>query len=146
MSDAENKSSNADYSWDQFDSEAYFQHYYGEPHPDDDLVIQLAVKAFKKAAADDPGVVAHLGRHERVGKRLNLGGDHCTSGWSAQPPIDGGGGAFFGIEPRRVLDLLDLGRTCNCQDDGSQRRNCRVLHGCALLCAPASSCREHRAC
>ena len=52
MSDAENKSSNADYSWDQFDSEAYFQHYYGEPHPDDDLVIQLAVKAFKKAAAD----------------------------------------------------------------------------------------------
>jgi hypothetical protein len=52
MSDAENKSSNADYSWDQFDSEAYFQHYYGEPHPDDDLVIQLAVKAFKKAAAN----------------------------------------------------------------------------------------------
>ncbi len=51
MSQAKEPSGNADYVWDQFDSEAYFQHYYGDPHPDDDLVIQLAVKAFKKAAA-----------------------------------------------------------------------------------------------
>jgi hypothetical protein len=43
---------NADYAWSQFDSESYFQHYYGEPHPDDDLVIQLAVKAFKNAIAE----------------------------------------------------------------------------------------------
>ncbi len=41
---------NADYQWAQFDSEAYFQHYYGEPHPDDDRVIQFAVAAMKRAA------------------------------------------------------------------------------------------------
>lgn len=40
---------NADYQWAQFDSEAYFQHYYGEPHPDDDQVIRCAVKAIKRA-------------------------------------------------------------------------------------------------
>lgn len=42
-------SGNADYQWSQFDSEAYFQHYYGEPHPDDDLVIRCAVEAMKQA-------------------------------------------------------------------------------------------------
>ena len=42
-------SGNADYQWAQFDSEAYFQHYYGEPHPDDDLVIRYAVEAMKRA-------------------------------------------------------------------------------------------------
>jgi hypothetical protein len=41
-------SSNADYQWAEFDSEAYFQHYYGEPHPDDDRVIRCAVEAFKR--------------------------------------------------------------------------------------------------
>lgn len=40
---------NAEYQWAQFDSEAYFQHYYGEPHPDDDLVIQRAAAALAKA-------------------------------------------------------------------------------------------------
>ena len=40
---------NADYQWATFDSEAYFQHYYGEPHPDDDRVIRLAVEAIKRA-------------------------------------------------------------------------------------------------
>ena len=40
---------NADYQWAQFDSEAYFQHYYGEPHADDDLVIHRAVEALKQA-------------------------------------------------------------------------------------------------
>ena len=40
---------NADYRWVQFDSEAYFQHYYGEPHADDDLVIRHAVEAMKRA-------------------------------------------------------------------------------------------------
>ncbi len=42
-------SGNADYEWAQFDSEAYFQHYYGEPHPDDELVIRHAVTAMKRA-------------------------------------------------------------------------------------------------
>lgn len=40
---------NAEYQWGQFDSEAYFQHYYGEPHPDDELVIRVAVEALKRA-------------------------------------------------------------------------------------------------
>ncbi len=40
---------NAEYQWSQFDSEAYFQHYYGDPHPDDDLVIQLAAAALREA-------------------------------------------------------------------------------------------------
>jgi hypothetical protein len=43
------EASNADYQWASFDSEAYFQHYYGEPHPDDDRVIQCAVEAVKRA-------------------------------------------------------------------------------------------------
>jgi hypothetical protein len=40
---------NAEYQWAKFDSEAYFQHYYGEPHPDDDLVIERAAAAIAKA-------------------------------------------------------------------------------------------------
>jgi hypothetical protein len=43
---------NAAYQWDQFDSEYYFQHYYGEPHPDDDLVIKIAVETLKRAGPD----------------------------------------------------------------------------------------------
>jgi hypothetical protein len=42
-------SGNADYQWANFDSEAYFQHYYGEPHSDDDCVIRFAVEAMKRA-------------------------------------------------------------------------------------------------
>ena len=44
---------NADYPWAAFDSEAYFQHYYGEPHPDDDRVIRCAVEAIKRAPPHD---------------------------------------------------------------------------------------------
>lgn len=40
---------NAEYEWASFDPEAYFQHYYGEPHPDDDRVIECAVEAVKDA-------------------------------------------------------------------------------------------------
>jgi NNMT/PNMT/TEMT family len=47
---AQAPSGNADYPWAKFDSETYFQHYYGEPHPDDDLVIRHAVAAMKTAA------------------------------------------------------------------------------------------------
>jgi hypothetical protein len=42
-------STNADYQWSEFDSEAYFQHYYGESHPDDEQVIRCAVAAMKRA-------------------------------------------------------------------------------------------------
>ncbi len=42
------RSGNAAYQWDAFDSEAYFQHYYGEPHADDDCVIRCAVDAMKQ--------------------------------------------------------------------------------------------------
>ncbi|MGE3141760.1 MAG: hypothetical protein AB7L65_00420 [Hyphomonadaceae bacterium] len=47
------RTGNADYDWSVFDSEYYFQHYYGDPHPDDDLVIELAVAAMKEAAPKD---------------------------------------------------------------------------------------------
>lgn len=40
---------NADYRWAEFDAEAYFQHYYGESHPDDDQVVRCAVAALKRA-------------------------------------------------------------------------------------------------
>lgn len=40
---------NADYQWGRFDSEAYFQQYYGEPHADDDRVVDFAVAALKGA-------------------------------------------------------------------------------------------------
>jgi hypothetical protein len=43
---------NADYRWAEFDAEAYFQHYYGEPHPDDDQVVRCAVAAMKLALPD----------------------------------------------------------------------------------------------
>ena len=45
---SERYASNAAYPWDQFDSEAYFQHYYGDPHPDDDRVIRCAIAALKR--------------------------------------------------------------------------------------------------
>lgn len=48
------ETSNAAYDWGKFDSEAYFQHYYGEPHPDDDLVIEHAVAALKEALPEGP--------------------------------------------------------------------------------------------
>lgn len=51
MADNSPEAGNADFSWDRFDSESYFQHYYGEPHPDDDLVIQHAVRALKNFSA-----------------------------------------------------------------------------------------------
>ncbi|HVY84261.1 MAG TPA: hypothetical protein VG943_03950, partial [Caulobacterales bacterium] len=50
MSD-ETPASNAAYDWSKFDSEAYFQHYYGDPHPDDDHVVRLTVEAFKALPA-----------------------------------------------------------------------------------------------
>lgn len=40
---------NADYEWSAFEPEAYFNQYYGEPHPDDDRVVACAVAAIKLA-------------------------------------------------------------------------------------------------
>ncbi|WP_244492495.1 NNMT/PNMT/TEMT family class I SAM-dependent methyltransferase [Aureimonas sp. AU22] len=40
---------NAGYGWDSFDSESYFQHYYGEPHVDDEVVVGLASRAIARA-------------------------------------------------------------------------------------------------
>ena len=69
-------SRNADYRWAEFDSEAYFQHYYGDPHPDDDRVIRLAVTATKAAPplgaeldVVDPELAASLGDGVRVIKQ-----------------------------------------------------------------------------
>ena len=41
-------SGNSDYPWAKFDPEAYFQHYYGDPHADDDCVARLATEAIKR--------------------------------------------------------------------------------------------------
>ncbi len=39
----------ADAPWDSFDPEFYFQHYYGNPHPDDDTLTILAARALRAA-------------------------------------------------------------------------------------------------
>ena len=52
MQDEKRPSGNENFSWSHFDSEAYFQHYYGEPHVDDDNVIKLACAALMGAAPD----------------------------------------------------------------------------------------------
>ena len=49
MAEETKPAGNQNFSWSEFDSEAYFQHYYGEPHPDDDKVIARAAEAFKRA-------------------------------------------------------------------------------------------------
>jgi hypothetical protein len=55
------RSGNADYAWEKFDSEAYFQHYYGEPHPDDDRVIRCAVAAMKRLSGGEGLDVVDVG-------------------------------------------------------------------------------------
>jgi hypothetical protein len=70
---ARKPSRNADYRWAEFDSEAYFQHYYGEPHQDDDRVIRLAVAAMKSA----PPIGAELDVVD-VGTGPNLFPLFCT--------------------------------------------------------------------
>lgn len=36
---------NADFAWSEFDPDAYVQHYYADPHPDDDEVVRLTCRA-----------------------------------------------------------------------------------------------------
>ncbi|MCB8836998.1 NNMT/PNMT/TEMT family class I SAM-dependent methyltransferase [Aurantimonas sp. VKM B-3413] len=44
---------NADFSWSEFDSEYYFQHYYGEPHRDDEDLVRFTCSAFKELMDKD---------------------------------------------------------------------------------------------
>ncbi len=43
---------NADANWAAFDPDAYFDHYYGEPHPDDELVARKAATALRRFAGE----------------------------------------------------------------------------------------------
>lgn len=61
MANSSTLTANADFSWDHFDSEAYFQHYYGAPHPDDDNVIRLAVAALSAAGKEGPLDIVDVG-------------------------------------------------------------------------------------
>ena len=93
---------NADYRWAEFDAEAYFNHYYGEPHPDDDRVIEYAVKRSNRRA--------------RLGRELDL--------------VDVGTGPnlfplFCALAPGAEFDRLGIcrnqrglaqGRTCSRRD------------------------------
>lgn len=49
MGERKNPAANESYAWSKFDSEAYFQHYYGEPHEDDENVIKRACAALTVA-------------------------------------------------------------------------------------------------
>jgi NNMT/PNMT/TEMT family len=42
---------NADYPWSSFDPEAYFEHYYGDPHPDDDEITARVAEEIKRIQA-----------------------------------------------------------------------------------------------
>ncbi len=48
---SETPAANADAPWADFDPDAYFNHYYGDPHPDDDLVARRAASALRDFAA-----------------------------------------------------------------------------------------------
>ena len=43
---------NEAFAWSRFDPEAYVEHYYGDPHPDDDQVVRLTCAALAKAGRD----------------------------------------------------------------------------------------------
>lgn len=53
---------NEEFQWSQFDPEAYFEHYYGDPHPDDGRVTACAAKALMQALpADEDIAVVDVG-------------------------------------------------------------------------------------
>ena len=70
--------SNAAFDWDKFDSEAYFQHYYGDPHPDDDRVIRCAIEALKRAHTPSTELLDLID----VGTGPNLIPFFCTMPWA----------------------------------------------------------------
>lgn len=47
---------NHEFQWSQFDPEAYFEHYYGDPHPDDGRVTACAARALKCALPRGDGL------------------------------------------------------------------------------------------
>lgn len=51
MSDGPN--ANSDFAWAKFDPEAYVEHYYADPHPDDDEVVRLTCRALAAAGRSD---------------------------------------------------------------------------------------------
>lgn len=60
--DSDGPAGNASYTWSEFDPEYYFNHYYGEPHEDDDTVIRSACAAFARAEpAGDPLEIVDVG-------------------------------------------------------------------------------------
>lgn len=48
--------SNDEFQWSKFDPEAYFEHYYGDPHPDDGRVTACAAKALMEARTPYDGL------------------------------------------------------------------------------------------
>lgn len=48
---------NNDFAWDRFDPDAYVEHYYSDPHPDDDDVVRLTVAALASLGRRDLEVV-----------------------------------------------------------------------------------------
>jgi SAM-dependent methyltransferase len=48
---SQSPTTNADANWQAFDPDAYFDHYYGEPHADDALVARKAATALRDFAA-----------------------------------------------------------------------------------------------
>ncbi len=44
---------NEDFAWGDFDPDAYVEHYYGDPHPDDDEVVRLSCQALAGAGRSD---------------------------------------------------------------------------------------------
>ena len=93
---------NTDYQWDQFDPEAYFQHYYGEPHPDDERVIRCAGRGHEAGAADrrraGRGRCRHRPQSHSIFLRLAsspathglgiCGGQYCLARVGATPQRD----------------------------------------------------------
>lgn len=55
------RSKNQDFSWSKFDPEAYVEHYYSDPHPDDDEVLRQTCVALAASAGDSEIDVIDIG-------------------------------------------------------------------------------------
>ena len=49
--------SNQDFAWARFDPEAYVEHYYGDPHPDDDRAVAMTCRALARLGRADLDVI-----------------------------------------------------------------------------------------
>lgn len=54
--DEEQPRRNREFVWSQFEPEAYFEHYYGDPHPDDGRVTACAARALMQALPRGEGL------------------------------------------------------------------------------------------